>query len=163
MAVRLTDEEIARLLAVKKPLPADFRRLLQLKPKRGHDERELETRSDDGSEFHLILRQSRLNRLDFSVILAYRLPGSTELFRLRRYNGKHGEHTNRLENGQSFYDFHVHLATARYQELGMAEDTFAEPTDRYSDLDSALQCMLEECGFEAGRRGQGDLFVGELQ
>ncbi len=163
MPVRLTDEEIEQLLAVKKSLPPDFRKLLQLKPKRGHDERELEVRSEDGSEFHLILRQSRLNKLDFSVILGYRLPGSSELFRLRRYNGKHGEHTNRLEAGQSFYDFHVHLATARYQDLGMAEDTYAEPTDRYSDLDSALQCMLRECGFEPARGGQGELFVGEVQ
>jgi hypothetical protein len=163
MSIRLPDEEIKGLLAVKKPLPPDFRKELQLKAKRGHEEREIEVKSSDGSEFHLILRQSMHNKLDFSVILAYRLPGSTELFRLRRYNGKHGEHTNRLEAASPFYDFHVHLATARYQELGMAEDTYAEPTDRYSDLDTALQCMLSECGFESAKGGQGELFVGELQ
>jgi hypothetical protein len=163
VALRLTDDEIRRLLAVKKALPPDYRRQLTLKPKHGHDERELDVRGDDGSGFRLILRQSRFNKLDFSVILASRLPGTSELFRLRRYNGMHGEHTNRIEGAPAFCGFHVHTATARYQEAGMAEDAFAEPTDRYSDLGSGLQCMLRECNFELAEAGQGSLFSEEWQ
>jgi hypothetical protein len=163
VALRLTDEEIQRLLTARKVLPLDFRKQLVLKAKHGHDEREMEIRGDDGTEYRLILRQSKFNKLDFSVILGYRLPGMSKLFRLRRYNGKHGEHSNRLEGTPAFYGFHVHTATARYQELGMDEDTFADPTDRYSDLPSALQCMLRECGFEPLGTSQGTLFPEEWQ
>jgi len=48
----------------------------------------------------------------------------------------------------TFYDFHIHQATERYQDIGSREDAFAEPTDRYADLQSALRCLLTECGFE---------------
>ena len=84
-------------------------------------------------EFRLILRQSSFNPLDFSVILAWIPAQSTSPFRLCRYNGKSHEHTNALDS-QKFYDFHVHRATERYQQLGLREDSFAEPTSRYQDF-----------------------------
>jgi Family of unknown function (DUF6978) len=157
MAVLLTDAEIEHLLSEAKPLPAAYRSRIKTKPKRGHSERELDVRGGEGSEFRLILRQSTLNALDFSVILAYRPPGSNQLFRLRRYNGKSHQHTNPIE-GNSFYDFHVHTATERYQDYGLREDTFAEPTDRYGDLAGALKGMLDECGFELPADPQASLF-----
>jgi hypothetical protein len=52
----------------------------------------------------LVLRQSILNPLDFSIILAYRPPKSNQLFRLQRYNGKSHEHTN-LSKGKHFMIF----------------------------------------------------------
>ena len=107
MAIRLSEAEISRLLAERKPLPPDYRERIQTKPKHGHKERELDVIGTDGSEFRLIFRQSEFNPLDFSVILAYRPPKTNQLFRLRRYNGKSHEHTNTLD-GQTFYDFHVH-------------------------------------------------------
>ena len=42
----------------------------------------------------------------------------------------------------------VHYATERYQELGGREDAFAKPTNAYSDFNSAVRCMFQECGFE---------------
>src|SRR3990172_9588464 len=104
VAIRLSDNDIKRLLAEKKQLPADYREQIQTKPKRGHKERELDVIGEDKSEFRLILRQSDFNPLDFSVILAYRPPKSNQLFRLRRYNGKSHEHSNTAEE-QKFYDF----------------------------------------------------------
>jgi len=89
--------------------------------KRGHQERHFDITGVDGSEFRVILRQSTANVLDFSAILAVRVPQSSQVFRLRRYNGRSHEHTNHIE-GLSFYDFHIHLATERYQELGARED-----------------------------------------
>ena len=68
-----------------------------------------------------MLRQNKINRLDFSVILAVRVPQSNLLFRLRRYNGKSHEHTNHIE-GDTFYDYHIHMATERYQEIGTRKD-----------------------------------------
>jgi hypothetical protein len=140
MAARYSDGDIARLIEERKPLPDDYRSRIQLRPKRGHKEQELNVQGTNGSEFRLILRQNNFNPLDFSIILAYRPPNSNILFRLRRYDGKSHEHTNRIE-GNKFYDFHIHVATQRYQELGMREDAYAEPTNRFSDFSSALQCM----------------------
>lgn len=162
MAVRLTDAEIDRLIQERKPLPADYLARIEVRPKRGHKEREMDVRGVDGSEFRVIARQSLHNSLDFSVILAFCPPKSTQLFRLRRYNGKSHEHTNTIE-GQTFYDFHIHQATQRYQELGdKKEDAFGQATDRFADLAGALRCLIQDCGFEVPQQQQISLF-GEME
>jgi hypothetical protein len=153
MAVQLSDKEIARLVAEQKELPADWLARIQLRPKRGHKEQELELKGTSGAEFVLIFRQSDFNAMDFSVILGYRIPKSSVVFHLRRYNGKHGEHTNIIE-GQTFYGFHIHSATERYQQLGRDAEAFAEPTDRYGDLHGAVRCMVEDCGLVEPRGTQ---------
>jgi len=158
MAIRLSDKDILRLLDEKKTMPDDYRERIQTRPKRGHKEREFDVIGEAKSEFRLIFRQSEFNPLDFSVILAYRPPKSNQLFRLRRYNGKSHEHTNTLE-GQTFYDFHIHTATERYQEADLREDWFAEPTDRYADFTGAVQCMLKNCGFEVPINPQPNLWL----
>lgn len=99
--------------------------------------------------------------MDFSIILSYLAPKTNQIFRLRRYNGKSHEHTNSLE-AETFYDFHVHTATERYQlESGGREDTFAEPTGKYSDFQGAIRCMLRDCNFILPADGQGTLFEEE--
>lgn len=138
-------------------MPGDFRSRVQPRPKRGHRERDLDITGEDSSGFRLIIRESMLNPLDFSVVLAYRLPQSSDLFRLRRYNGLAHEHTNSMER-QSFYNFHIHQATQRYQELGADEDSYAEPTDRYGDLQQAIDCMLVDCNFDVPPQLQERLF-----
>lgn len=70
MAIVLSDKEIADLIQEQKPLPPDYRSRIQLRPKLGHKERELDLDGDKGNEFRLILRQSAINPLDFSIILA---------------------------------------------------------------------------------------------
>ena len=147
MPVLLNDDEIQRFINESKPLPPNFHLRLRLKPKRGHKEAELDFEGADGSPFRLILRQTMGNPLDFSLILAYCVPRTNIVFRLRRYNGRSHEHTNKLE-GDRFYSFHIHKATLRYQEEGFREDAYAEPTDRYADVEGALECMLSNCGFE---------------
>jgi len=146
MAVVLNDSEIERLVATRKELPPDYQSRLALKPKRGHKEQELELKTEDGDEFRVVLRQSDFNPLDFSVILGYRIPKSNRVFRLRRYNGRHGEHSNRLE-GERFDDYHIHMATERYQQSGFKEDTYARPTSRYADFRAAIRCLIDDCGF----------------
>jgi hypothetical protein len=102
MPTFLKDTEIAALIAERKPLPQDYRTRIQTKPKRGHQERELDVTGAQGTKFRVILRQSSLNALDFSIILAYVPPQSTTLFRLCRFNGKSHEHTNkRVFSGSS--------------------------------------------------------------
>ena len=157
MPGRYSDDEIARMIREKKLLSANYRSRLQLRAKRGHKERELDVPGENGTQYRVILRQSDFNVLDFSIILAVDLPDLNQLFRLLRYNGKSHEHTNQFE-GETFYDFHIHRATERYQESGACEDAFAEVTDRYADFHSALRCMLEDCGFEAPDNAQPSLF-----
>lgn len=129
---------------------------MALRPKRGHNERDLELVGDAGGEFRLILRQNQINPLDFSVILAVRIPKTNRVFRLRRYNGKH-QHTNHLED-QTFNDFHIHMATERYQALGTREDTYAEPTDRYADFHGAFHCLIADANLVVPQDPQGSLF-----
>ncbi len=104
-----------------------------------------------------MLRQNIMNALDFSAIFGYHMPGSSRVFRLRRYNGKH-YHTNRIEQ-ETISGFHIHQATERYQAIGAKEDAFAENTDRYSTLSDALNCLLEDCKFVPPEDGQSSLFL----
>lgn len=159
MPLTLTDAEIERLILEPKALPRDYRRQLTTKPKRGHKEAQLEVKGDDKSEFRVILRQSSVNLLDFSIILGYRVPKSTQVFRLRRHNGKSHEHTNKIENN-TFYDFHIHMATERYQLAGFLEDAYAIMTDRYADFAGALECFINDCGFMMPPSDQLPLFEG---
>lgn len=157
MSILLTDAEILALINEPKQLESGYMSKLQLRPKQGHKERELDITGTNGSEFRLILRQSLLNVLDFSAILAYSSESSSQVFRLRRYNGKCHEHTNKLER-QTFYDFHVHYATERYQHSGLREDAYAEVTNRYGDFQGALSCLIEDCGLVLPSNGQNLLF-----
>lgn len=153
----LTDSEIQELLYEQKHLPNNYRNKYQLKEKRAHKESELDVTGIHGSEFRIIIRQSKINTLDFSVILGYRMPQSTRIFRLRRYNGKSHFHTNKLE-GNGFYDFHIHMATQRYQEGGFREDGYAETTDKYGDVKGAIECLLKDCNFIVPGHEQESLF-----
>lgn len=92
------------------------------------------------------MRQSNADQFDFSAILAYHIPGTNVLFRLRRYNGHSHEHTNKIEQDK-FFDYHIHKATERYQLSGLDEDEYAQTSDRYSDLYGALNCLLTDCNF----------------
>lgn len=160
MTVVLTDTEIAGLLAERKVLPHDYLARIQAKPKRGHKERELAISGDQGNDFRLVVRQSIINPLDFSAMLMYCPRDTNQLFRLRRHNGRSHEHTNKIE-GDKFYEFHIHMATERYQDLGVREDSFAEPTDRFTDLGGAIDCLLADCGFDR-RNLQTSIFGEEV-
>jgi len=144
--IRLSDEEIDRLIGEPKSLPGNYRSLMRLKAKKGHRERDLDVTGSNGHEFQIIQRQSESNVLDFSIILAYRPRETNELFLLRRYNGRSHEHTNSIE-AQTFYDFHIHQATERYQDLGAKEASYAKPSTEYASIEEAVERMFEECGF----------------
>jgi hypothetical protein len=155
----LSDAEIAALIAERKELPPNFHRRTTLKARRGHGEAQIEiTAPITGHQFRFILRQSHFNLLDFSAILGYTLPGSSRLFILRRYNGKSHQHTNTIEK-ETFYDFHIHIATERYQARGFNEERYAMVTDRYATLRQAFECLLDDCCVEIERdSGQHTLF-----
>lgn len=145
---QLSDREIETLVAVPKYLPVDYRSRLRTRTRpysAQHEEAQLEVLVENTGTFRVIVRKNRINPLDFSVILGYMPPERLKLFRLRRYNGLH-EHTNKLE-GSNFRTFHIHHATQRYQEAGWDIDRFAEPTDRYTTVDEAMEIFLDDCNF----------------
>jgi hypothetical protein len=152
----LSDEEIAALISEAKTIPSGLCPLNRLIIRNQHKRRDFAVSSLSGNEFVIAIRQSMLNTLDFSAILGYKTPGYNTIFRLRRYNGRH-VHTNAIENVK-LNDFHFHTATERYQKRGPREDSFAEVSSRHWDLDSAITCLLEDCGFNPPPTMQTTLF-----
>jgi len=157
MAIRYSDVQIDDLMKEKKLCGTKLSAGVELRPKRPHKEAELDLQGANGNRFRLIVRQSEWNPLDFSVILTYCPEKTNRLFRLRRYNGKSHEHTNSIESN-SFYDFYVHMATERYQAMGAREDAYAQPSTRFTDLYSAIECMRTECAAEPPKDPQLKLF-----
>jgi hypothetical protein len=161
--IQLSDAEIDSLIREQKNTPASLfpLRLIERSKQRKKD---YQVSSLSGNEFVIAVRQAALNPFNFSVILMYRVPGYTTLFHLCRYNGKHGSHTNEIERDKIGDECHIHTATERYQKLGGKEEGFAVETSRYSDLNGALRCLLEDCGFSPPPPDpQGQLFIGAKQ
>jgi hypothetical protein len=156
MIYYFTDEEINRLIAENKNYDGPIEDFLRFKESEGHKKASLELPRYDGSMFIVKLRQNKNAVTDFSAILAYQEKGANQDFKLRRYNGKH-EHTNKLEK-QKFFDFHVHYATQRYQDAGRAEESYAVPSDRYSDIRGALTCLILDCNIRIEKDAQTSIF-----
>lgn len=156
MGYYFTDDEISRLVLESKEYKGSVSDILKFKECEGHKSASAELTRPDGSAFIIKLRQNMNALQDFSAILAFQEKGSNKDFKLRRYNGKH-EHTNKLEKIK-FYDFHIHQATQRYQDVGRKEESFAVPTDRYCDIRSALECMIEDCNIKVESEMQPSLF-----
>jgi len=155
--INLSDTEILKLIQEKKILPQKYEVLFQTRDKKGHKEQEIELPRGDGSQFRVILRQNSKNPLDFSLILGYVPPKLNTLFRLRRYNGKSHQHTNKIEN-ETFYDFHIHTATERYQANGFDEDGYATISNQYADIQNALECFIKDCSIVLPTKSQLRLF-----
>ncbi|MCY3628025.1 MAG: hypothetical protein OXG88_10350 [Gammaproteobacteria bacterium] len=147
MRVALPESEIDSLMMERKVLPGNWSTAMRLSPKRGHYERQLEVTGENENIFVLILRKSMNNEFDFSVIVAVKLHKPNRIFRLRRYNGLSHTHTNRIES-ETFYDYHIHIATERYQKLGMHEESYAIRTDRYVNFEGAIDCAISDAKFE---------------
>ena len=144
--IRFSESTIKELIAEPKVISFDPHQTIRWKQKRSHREYEFDVVGSRGHTFRVLLRQNLYNLLDFSVILALLPEDTNQLFRLRRYNGLHGEHCNRIEKDR-FFSCHIHEATDRYQELGLKEDAYAEPSNQYREIGEALDCLLSDCAF----------------
>lgn len=143
MAVIYTDAEIAALIAEPKPI---FMNEWRVTYKRNHREESMDIQGDAGNEFRIIRRTNEFDELDFSIVLGVILPLTRQIFRLLRYDGNNHRHTNHIEATRLF-DFHIHIATERYQESDFPDDGYAEVTDRYTDIDGAVDCIFADAGF----------------
>jgi hypothetical protein len=158
----LSDKEIEALVLEPKRIPEGLRPLKKVTQHGLHmrKEFEVESKTNPDNEFLVIVRQNTINPLDFSAILAYKIPGTNTIFRLRRYNGSNHDHTNPIER-TALTGFHIHKATERYQKRGRYEDAFAEITSVHSSLDTAIGALLRDCGFDPPEV-EGDLFGGSI-
>jgi hypothetical protein len=66
----LSDEEIAALITDKKQIPTGLSPLTRMTERCQHKRKDFDVQADSGKEFVVRVRQSTLNVLDFSVILA---------------------------------------------------------------------------------------------
>lgn len=144
----ISDAVIDGLVTEAKVVPSGLRGPFKPTERNGHWVKGYEFESASGNRFVIKLRQACANPMNFSVILGYVIPGTYTVFRLRRYNGKSHFHSNTLERTPKFYDYHIHLATERYQAIGFDEDHFAEITIRFWDMKSAIDCLVGDCGFQ---------------
>lgn len=151
-----TDNEIKELTLESKNYNGTIDDLLNFKESDGHKRASIEILRSDGSTFIVKLRQNTNTLNDFSAILAFQGKGVNKDFKLRRYNGIH-EHTNKLEN-KRFFDFHIHYATQRYQDAGRKEESYAEETDRYSNIKGALKCLIDDCNIQVEKDPQMTFF-----
>ena len=141
MYVKYTDQQIAELITERKVLPDDWR--IQL-----NKHNNLYIIGENRNRFRLITNQNEKYLSDFSVILAVINPKTGATFRICRYNGMPKRpHNNKIEK-QKIYGYHIHFATERYQKRGYDEETYAEETDRYNNLEGALQCLIQDANFE---------------
>ena len=146
--ITYSDREIEDLIQEPKELPDNWKFLL-------YKATELNVDGADGNKFRIIVRLNDSYPFDFSVILAILVPPSDRAFRLRRYNGWTNPHINRIE-GDEVDGFHIHFATERYQQRTPKEDGYAKRTDRYSDFNGAVRCLIEDANFEEMPQSQLD-------
>ena len=147
----LTDNEIRCLIDEPKEINHSAHALLHgMKTKSGREASHSQNtfrfeRNNGEGEWFIYLRLNNENLLDFSCGLGLIPKEKRKAFTLRRYNGKSHSHTNRLENQKTFYDFHIHQATEKYQKSPYSDEHYAEPTARYTDIYGAFESLLLDC------------------
>lgn len=116
------------------------------------------SRTNGEGFWNLYLRQNLEKPQDFSCGIGFVPVDRKRVFTLKRYNGKSHPHTNHLEKSPMFYDFHIHQATARYQDTKYDAEHYAEPTKRYVNIKEALHCLFDDCKISYSPDAQSKMF-----
>lgn len=137
---RLTDEEIAALITLRKVVQNPF---AQMVFQRGSHQCNYRLEAE-GAMFEIYKRQNGYDPCNFSCGLSVKKDDGTNLT-LLRYNGSNHPH------GVIKYECHIHRATARAIAEANADSKSkikvegqATATDRYNDLEGALLCLLRD-------------------
>lgn len=153
-----TDQEVDTLINERK-LVSENENISNLKSLYGVLKGSIVTLIGESHKFELRSRVISKYRDDFSVILSVIMEDLNDTFRLLRYNGFH-QHKNKYEGIQLKPGFHIHKATEHYQQAKYRKhDGYAELTDRYDNMHSALRCMVKDCNIiiEEEVKNQADL------
>jgi hypothetical protein len=145
----ISDQIVADLKAMPKRMKSPNAKTVT---KGKHTERNIEVVTLAGfHSFTLIERQATFNPYNFSCGLIWKASKSQHVI-LARYNGSNHPHTNHIEGDEFEYSCHIHIATERYIEAGHKPEHYAQKTDRYSDLQGAIKCLLEDWNIEAPKK-----------
>ena len=135
-----TDEELDKLRSISKRVTNPGARWLK-KPKDrpAHDQRSYKVsgQQDSKAHFEIYQRQSIEDEYDFSCGIRYLPPGGSSLA-LARYNGPGHEH------GEIAYRPHIHRASEKAIAADKKPESEAEKTDRFSTLEGALACLIDD-------------------
>ena len=159
----LTNSKIRELVNEPKQINQSVYSLMKsMKPKRDGSPQILRNsfkfpRQNGKGEWRLYVRLNLKYPMDFSCGLELIPENREQGFRLRRYNGKSHFHTNQLER-DTFQDFHIHIATEKYQHSRYKDDHYAERTDRYGEFKEALECLFKDCKIEGKIEAQQEMF-----
>lgn len=129
----------------------------QKKAKDGNERVNYTLKDKEDNRYILYQRQNTHEGMedDFSCGLSLVL-ASGEPFTLVRYNGPSHNHRNKLEKRQLGFVSHIHQAKIEYLEKTGKADGYAEKTNRYTSLEGALHCILEDCNI-SGLKANPDL------
>jgi len=141
----LTDKKIEELLNSKKRLtnPQTKKKILEGREQVNYTVSSLDNLSH---KFEVYTRQNTREGMenDFSCGISW-IAANGETLTLKRYNGSSHSHPNHLEKTKLGYEFHIHIATEKYIKANRKAEGFAETTDRYSTLNGALHCLINDC------------------
>ena len=90
------------------------------------------------TRFSIYQRQNELDDSDFSCGIEFLPPGGGARLTLARYNGPSHPH------GDIKFRPHIHRATARAIAAGKKPESEAAETDRFTTLDEAFRCLLDD-------------------
>jgi hypothetical protein len=156
--VTLTDAQIQDLVSCSKRVE-NPRSKVRREGK--HERRDYRVLSDDGRyEFVLFTRQSTVISDSFTAGLRWKSKTGEEVI-LMRCNGSDHPHGNAIERNEFGAQTHVHHATERYIVAGKKPESFAQPTENYTNLVGALQELVRLAniaGLET-KPDQPDLFA----
>lgn len=153
----ITQKQIDELIAMEKCVTNPRARE---KTKGQHTERDFKlVDSRNEHSFKVFVRAHIILKNNFSCGLLWYIP-SGETLTLRRYNGSSHSHKNHLENVRFAENCHIHKAKETYIAAGIKADGFAEETDRYDNVETALQCLILDCNISGfhGLNNQQNLF-----
>ena len=107
--------------------------------KPGHHQRNFKVDGvgDDATRFEVYQRRNDSDANDFSCGISY-IPLGGRRLTLGRYNGPSHIH------GSISYRPHIHRATAAAIAAGKKPESEAEETDRFTSLDGAFRCLIED-------------------
>ena len=135
-----TDEELDKLRSMPKRVTNPGARWLE-KPKNRpvHSQRSYQVSGQQDSKalFDIYQRQNLADPDDFSCGIMYLPPGGSSLT-LARYNGPGHEH------GEIAYRPHIHRASEKAIAADKKPESEAEETDRFSTLEGALACLIDD-------------------
>lgn len=163
MTKKMTDKEILAFKNMPKYLtkPLKQKWTINLKVK------QLSIELYSGSyNFNIYMRQAMLDEDNFSCGISLTANGNNDIT-LARYNGSNHVHVNKCDGRKFDFECHIHEANEKSLKASKKIENYAEPTNRYTNLQGAIQCVLADFHIMDLSIGQlieqGGLFDDELQ